>query len=221
MTRVVLPIIIAVLVVFGLRFGLQTILHAHDVAAIRTIDDTIQNQRAIVVTTADLTRQNSVDPAIEKVITACNTSDQQRFNTLLDSLAKNISPTDLDELTVLFYKCGHYDADRKGIMTARLEREVQILINLEQMRNYIQPYANNMQTETDTWKKIVEAEQKWTGYSNDLVTEQGIIIDLLRSGKKTTSPEVVEVLTKAGSARSQLQVLGLQIQNYRQSVQSI
>jgi hypothetical protein len=61
LTKIVFLAAIVIAVIFGVRFGLQTILRAHDTAAIRTIDETVDNQRKLVISIADLTRQNSVD----------------------------------------------------------------------------------------------------------------------------------------------------------------
>lgn len=221
LTKVALPILIILVIVFGLRFGIQQLLLAHDTATITTIDEAIKSQLVVVVETADLTRQNVADQALEKIIVDCNTSDRQRFDTLLDSLQKNISAVELNELTILFYKCGYFYAERKGVMAARLDREIETLKNLYALRTQIQPLTGALATEIDTWKNIAIAEQKWATYSKDLVEEQGAIIDLLRAGKTTTSTEVAAILTKASNARSQMEILGTQIQGYRQSIQSI
>lgn len=221
LTKIALPALVILVVVFGLRFGIQQLLRAHDTATITTIDEAIKSQLAIVVGTADLTRQNAADQALERIIIDCNTTDRQRFDTLLDSLQKNISATELNELTILFYKCGYFYAERKGVMAARLGREIETLENLYALRNQIQPLAGTLATEIDTWKNIAVAEQKWASYSKDLVEEQGAIIDLLRAGKTTTSVEVATILAKATNARSQMEILGTQIQGYRQSIQSI
>jgi hypothetical protein len=210
-----------IITIFGLRYVLQMVLHAHDVATIKTLDDAIQNERNFIATTADLTRQNAVDESTSKVLIDCSTAERQRFDLLLDELSKNISADNLHELAQLFYKCGSFSADQKGIMAAKLEREVDVLANLKTVRNHIQTYPEDMQTEITVWKKIAESELKWAAYSGELVTDQGLIIELFLKGKNASSPEVVEILTKASNAKSQMVVLGDQIKNYRQTVPSI
>ena len=67
-------------------------------------------------------------------------------------------------------------------------------------------------------KNIAEAESKWSAYFNELVTHQGTIISLLSNGKQQTSPEVIVVLGDVKSAREQMEVLGVQIQGYRETI---
>ena len=212
---------LGIIFVAALWFGGVHLLARHDAHTVQLVDDEVSKQKAVLVYVADLTRQNSADDATNKIVADCNTTDRQRFDTLLDLLSKNISETELKELNGLFYQCGRFYAERKAMMASRLTREVTTYKTLKNLRAAIQADNVDYAPELAAWQSIADAEQKWADYFNELVTHQGTIITLLLEGKRTTSPEVVAVLGDASAARQQMELLGIQIQGYRETLSKI
>jgi hypothetical protein len=201
-----------------LWFVVQALFAYHDVRTLGLIDEQVAAERAVLVYVADLTRQNGVDEATNKIVADCNGADRQRFDSLLDQLSKTISQSELTELTTLFGKCSNFYAERKSIMAARLSLEVQRYTVLKNLRNAIRVEKGDTMTELTAWQQVADAEQKWSDYFSELVTHQGTIITLLSNGKRATSPEVVAVLSDVKSAREQMEILGIQIQGYRETI---
>ena len=200
-----------VVVVGILWFVVQALFVYHDKQTLQLIDEQVAAERAVLVYVADLTRQNGVDEATNKIVADCNGADRQRFDTLLDQLSKTVSPAELTELTGLFGKCGNFYAERKSIMAARLHVEVQHYSLLKNLRAAITRDTADTNAELAAWQQVAEAELKWSDYFSELVTYQGTIITLLSNGKRATSPEVVAVLSDVKSAREQMEILGIQI----------
>ncbi len=207
-----------VVVVGILWFVVQALFAYHDTHTLQLIDEQVAAERAVLVYVADLTRQNGVDEATNKIVADCNGADRQRFDTLLDQLSKTVSPAELTELTGLFGKCGNFYAERKSIMAARLHVEVQHYSLLKNLRTAITRDTADTNAELAAWQQVAEAELKWSDYFSELVTYQGTIITLLSNGKRATSPEVVAVLSDVKSAREQMEILGIQIQGYRETI---
>jgi hypothetical protein len=219
--KYIFPTVLIIVIIFGLRFALQTLIAKHDAATLSSIDAQVNAEKSQLIAVADATRRNSGDPAVDAVVLDCSTGDRNRFDTLLDELSKNISSSDLNELHGLFYKCANYFALKKSVSTMRLSREVETYSALKKMRNQIQKYPTDITSEIDTWKKIADSETKWSSFFSDLVTYQETIINLFLAGKNAQSPEVIAVLEKVKNARAQLEVFGSQIAEFRSSISSI
>lgn len=219
--KTALVVTVSIIILLGVRVLIQTLIKNHDSVTLHIIDTEIIQQRARVVATADLTRQNGADAETEQIVSDCKGVDRQRFDTLLDSLSQSITTVELAELDVLFYKCGNFYAERKSVMSARLHREVAFFADLLSMRSHINPYDAPTNEEIQAWQKIATAELTWSKYFNDLVTYQGTIITLLRSGKAAAAPDVVAVLSQVKNARQQMEVLGSEIKGYRDTTTKI
>lgn len=217
------PIYVAlgILLVVGGWYGAKLLLSRHDAHTLSLVDAEIQTQKSQLVYIADITRQNGADESTTKIIVDCGSSYRQRFDTLLDSLSTTITPAELRELDGLFYKCGRFYAERKAIMAARLDREVDRYVALKELRRGIRPESTDITAELAAWQAIADAEQKWADYFNGLVTHQGTIITLLQNGKRTTSPEVMAILSDANASRQQMEILGIQIQAERDTLAKI
>lgn len=215
-------VVLSILVLFIVAYVVVPKIFAHhDASRISIIDTAVNAQKSTLITIADLTRQNNGDSEINAAIVDCKTDERNRFDTLLDTLSKTISPSELTELDSLFFKCADFYSLRKSVMTVRLRHEVAEYSALKKMRNEIEPYARDTSAELQAWQKISDSETKWSSYFNDLVTEQGAIIALFRAGKNASSPEVLTILAEVKNARSQMEILGSQITEYRSSIASI
>lgn len=219
--KIILAGILLILGALGLRFALSALMTKHDAFVLATIDTSVTTQKKYLIAVADATRNNNGDDDINKVITDCKVNDRNRFDTLLDTLSKSITTNELTELNSLFDKCANFYALRKAVMTVHLNRAVTEYIELKRMRNQIHPYTSDIAVEFTTWQKIADSETKWSDYFSNLVTEQGLVIALFRNGKTATSPEVLKILEQVKNERAQLEVLGSEITQYRNSLSDI
>ena len=218
-TRSTLTYVLGIMLLLGvtwLCFVLYT--SQNDIATLRALDAQITEQRAVLVTTADITRANGTDSIVEVIVTDCNAVDRQRFDTLLDSLSQQISNTELGELDTLFHKCGTFYAERKSILAARLIREVAFYKTLTTLRTEVENITPEALREVQMWQEIAESELTWSNYFNDLVDYQGAIILLLKTGRTESSPEVAAILAEVKNAREQMEVLRASIEQLRDSV---
>jgi hypothetical protein len=205
----------AVLLTVSVWYGI-TALGATSTERMRHLIDTkITDQESRLNTLADLTRQNKADATTERIIIDCKPTDRNRFDVLLDRLSGEIGALELDELDSLFYKCGHFYANQKAVMSGQLIREVTVYADYVDLRNNLIAFNNERNTTVQNWQQLAEAELQTAEYFNQLVTLQGIIIAALRAGQNSTSPEVIKTLAEVQNIRGQMLVLGKQIENYR------
>ncbi len=175
----------------------------------------ISEQQDRLVQVADQTKQ--IEPAeyVKVYIKDCEVIKRDRFDVLLDKLSATISPSELDELQILFYQCGSYFSDVKSAMTSSLAREVSLLESCISLETRIAGEQEDNVRRLDMWNKVIEAEKKNAQYFADLVTYQEEIIEALRSGQSSTSADVTAILKKVQMTREQMLVLNQQIDTYR------
>ena len=97
-------------------------------------------------------------------------------------------------------------------MATRLVREVQIFSDYITLRESLQKMPSDQSKKIQSWQALAEAELKTAEYFNSLVSLQGTIINELRTGKSSASPEIVATLGEVNKVRGQMVVLSKQIE---------
>jgi hypothetical protein len=186
-----------------------------------TIDTQLAEQELLLSSVADLTRQLGADEITEQIVVDCVPVERLRFDQLLNQLSGSITRAELEELDVLFYKCGSYYADRKLVMAARLLREVDTYKNYLSLRaNVVGDDSQNLERLAN-WQQVADMEMKAASYFNDLVDLQGDIILTLLAGKSRTSPEITTTLESVTVIRNEMTVLAQQIEKIRAELRPI
>ena len=193
-------------------YAVQKYVEKTNSTTINQISLAVSKQEVILKSLAELTRSNGADAVTDRFISDCKAVERIRFDTLLDSLSKNLSNSDLTEVNSLFFKCGSFYAHRKSIMAIKLSQEVDHLNTLHSILTSISSVPKENFTTVATWKEIAEAELKTAEYFNTLVDLQGNVITDLLSGKRSDSPELIATLTEVNSVRGQMLVLSKQIE---------
>lgn len=196
-------------------------INLHDARIVAAFNNQISNQYAVMASAADAVRQNASDATTNLIITDCAPADRGRFDTLLDSLSNTITRAELVELDTLFYKCGSYFAERKSLLAVLFRREVTGYLDLLALQTTVTANTSETDAAVELWQKIIDAELKTAEYFAQLVTQQGAIIALLKSGKPVNSSEVTEILSDVQNVRNQIMVLSTQIEEHRTLLKSI
>jgi bisphosphoglycerate-independent phosphoglycerate mutase (AlkP superfamily) len=164
----------------------------------------VSEQRALLVTIAETTARNGADTATEKIITDCSISERTEFDALLDKLNNNLSKTELATLERLFGRCGSFYAERKSVMVARLEREVEVYEDFVNQLEKIDP-RDIEEYKVSEWKLLVEDEKIQSTEFSALVNYQDTIIKSLLEGKSSESGEILSVLKSVKESQQVLQ----------------
>ncbi len=212
LNRLTVILILCVIVLISIFLFTQDNALGQNSKTIATLDAAILIQSDNLRGLAEITRVNGADATTDRIITDCSAGERERFDTLLDKLQANISETELNELTTLFYSCGSFFADRKAVMATKLQREVEILSDYIDLRSIVSGKSSEGASQLEAWKKLAESELKTAEYFKDLVQLQGKIIILLGNGQTPTSPEVLAILSQVNTVRGQMLVLSDQIE---------
>ncbi len=181
----------------------------------------ITEQAGLLATIAETMARNGADQVTEQIIRDCSVAERTAFDTLLSRLNTGLARSELIELERLFGRCGNFYAERKSVMAARLEREVEIYdMFVKQLANISGTHAADSYS-VGTWRELVELERKQSNLFSELVTTQDQIITTLLTGKSATSPEIQVILENAQSIQETLIVTSAQAAEVRASLVSL
>jgi hypothetical protein len=186
-----------------------------------TLKTAIAEQELVVATVADLVRQSGADEVTEKIVVDCSATERQKFETLLDKLSASISKPELTELDSLFFRCGSFYADRKGVMAARLIREVSVYRDYIELRAEIISGDEELLKRVVYWQQVAESELLLASDFDKLVELQRDIIMTLLAGKDRTSPEISSTLEHVALVKNNMTVLTKQVENARAELRTI
>jgi hypothetical protein len=175
----------------------------------------ISEQEKLLATVAETTARNGADKVTESIVKDCSVTERTDFDTLLSQLDKSLSLSDLTKLERLFGRCGSFYAQRRAVMVAKFEREIEVL----------EAYVTQLQTISDEktiekyqlqmWKELAIAEKKQSELFNTLVQQQDQIIGTLLEGKSPSSIEIREILTSVSETQESLFVASKQAASLR------
>lgn len=181
----------------------------------------ISEQEVLLASIAEIVARNGADEVTERIIRDCSLSERIRFDELLSSLDKSLNKTQLVELERLFGRCGNFFAERKSVMAARLEREIQIYQMFVNQLNNITKTDTSAEYSVEEWITLSELETKQSQLFLELVAVQDRIITLLLEGKLASSEEVQNTLQEANQIQQSLLVANSQASSIRSSLVSL
>lgn len=154
----------------------------------------IAAQLTTVTALSEVMARGGVDTVTETVIKDCAPGERNRFDDLLGRLSAGLTQTELSELSRLFDRCAPFYSRQKAVMTARLEREVELYRLFSERLLRINPRADVERFAVTTWQELVDFEIEQSVLYERLVALQGQIIETLLSGKAVSSPEIATLL---------------------------
>lgn len=155
--------------------------------------------RTIMVDTATRTDNNGADEFISSIITDC--SRRSEFEALLVKL-DTLSPKELITIQTLFESCGDFYPERKALMVAKLERELQSYSNLLTLLSTLTTRDISSYKEA-LWTELVNLEKERSALLSEQYMIQADIIEALIRGERV-SGETVQTLVHDGSEVNQL-----------------
>jgi hypothetical protein len=185
-----------------------------------TLRAQIENQEALLMTTAELTARNGADEVTESIVRDCPTKERTQFDRLLGQLNTGLNASELREVERLFWLCGGFTAERKLMMVARLSREIEVYENyVAQLKAITSESAVEVYPVND-WKQLAADEKKQGQLFNELVNLQGKIISTLLEGRNINSDEIVAILTEVKEKQEALLVANKQAGELRSKIVS-
>ncbi len=160
-------------------------------------------QQTLLTTIAETTARGGADAVTEEIVKDCSIDERTQFDALLGRLDAGLSQSELSTLERLFGRCGSFYAQRKSVMVARFEREVEVYGNyvdqLEQVGG-----VDVEDFKVVLWEQLVEDEKKQSAEFTALVENQDKIISSLLTGKSAASPEIKTILDEVKRVQQSL-----------------
>jgi hypothetical protein len=170
------------------------------------LDNQLQSQTNDLRELAILSARGGVSVSVEKFIPECESTDRVTFDTLLASLDRGLSNSELQKLSSLFDKCGRVFASRRAAMVLEFDREVN---NFEELLTLKSMLGDDKDTQPSLveWKNLVEKEKSISDKFLALVNIQEQIIKTLLAGDLTTSSKVEAIRKQADIIMTELTVV--------------
>lgn len=187
-----------------LIYSFSTIIVNKKTEAVKNIiTDKIENQIMIVSESATVLGNGSVSSDVDSIVPKCNYSDLTKYDTLLSSLDKGLSKSNIIELKSLFDRCGDNASNQRSVMALKLNQEVNNLDNLIFVSVELEDDKKLLDT-LSKWKKLSELEIKIADLFSDLVFAQNEIINTLLGNVSSNVRSVEEIRMEAQSIRNNL-----------------
>ncbi len=179
------------------------------------IEGRLTTQVALLKDLAVVTDRNGADPAIATIISDC--PRREEYESLLIKLGM-LTKKDLVTMQSLFESCGSFYAERKALMVAKIERELDEYLSLIEFLEILDGQIPDSR-EIERWKEIVTLEKN----RSELLTDQNIIqaeiITLLISGSTVQSKEVSTLVLEAQEIGELLSVSDQKIDVLRNDIE--
>jgi len=177
----------------------------------------IAQQENTITSLAEVTDRNGADSVVSKIIKDCVPEDRQRFDELLGDLG-TLPYSEIVEVDQLFDACGDFFAERKALMTARLNREYEVYVDYVGLLNMIDARAEAVMYPLDSWSELVTLELNRSELSSQLVSIQKDIILALLDGVSIQSEQMRTEVAKAQEAQDTLSYTGVRIDTLREGI---
>ncbi len=159
---------------------------------------------------AILTKADSADSVLDSVIKDCSLENRVRFDAQLSRLA-SLSPQELKEIEPLFDACGSFFAEKKALMSLRLQREYEVFKDLMSIVETFEDIDSKYESVSTNWGLLTDLESERARLALTLVQIQKNIISELRKGTSVRA-DSVEVLTVEGQkTKDKLIEIGIQV----------
>lgn len=213
MTRVVLSLLIGIMVGLG---GYHVYSEASKPDMAFVINQQIKLREQAFRDLLAMTENNEAKPVANKIIDPCGSTEQLRFDWLLNNLP-TLSENELQEAKRALKTCGDVIASRKAYMVAELENE---LFQLEQLHALLfawiedESITNNL----NVYRDLVRLESERASSLTQFVNLQEQIIDNLIKGLSASDHQMVELTNKVQEEYDTYSVLKTQIKTAKEQL---
>lgn len=190
-----------------LIYSFSTIIVNKKIEAVRnSVTYKIENQIKIVSESATVLGNGSVSSDVDLIVPKCNYSDLTKYDTLLSSLDKGLSKSNIIELKSLFDRCGDNASNQRSVMALKLNQEINNLDSLISVSVELENDKELLNT-LSKWKKLSELEIKIADLFSDLVFAQNEIINTLLGNVSSNVRSVEEIRKEAEGIRNNLTIV--------------
>jgi hypothetical protein len=180
----------------------------------------LTEQENTMLNLSTLIDRDEADEAVAQIVKDCSVEERQQFDTLLSSLSE-LNRQKLQEVNGLFDMCSHFYADRQAILAMRLNRELETYEEYVALLALTDSDVEEYTARTEQWQKLSQFEHDRSRLAAELVDLQGVIIDLLVSGKSVDSEEILNALQDAQVARVALVTLNTEADELRKQLSEL
>ncbi len=162
----------------------------------QNLETQLAEQRSLLISLAEITARNGTDSVTDSILKDCAVTQRTEFDALLGSLDQGLSPEDLFKLERLFGRCGSFYSEKKALLTARLNREIEIYATFVDQLDILNQHSKTKEYKVEDWKTIASLEQKQSLLFMELVSLQSEIIQALIADNAPDSQIMKEILTR-------------------------
>lgn len=186
-----------------------------------TIELQISEQQTLLASIAETTARNGADATTEAIVRDCASEERKEFDSLLGRLDAGLPYTELTKLERLFGRCGNFYAERKSVMVARFEREIDLYEAYISQLEALESSDKEKTYKVERWKELVQKEKQQSESFSKLVPLQDKIISTLLSGKSIQSEELKATLQEARDVQEVLILANTQASQIRSELISL
>lgn len=186
-----------------------------------TVELKIAQQQTVLASVAEVTARGGADAVVASIITDCSSGERGRFDTLLGTLDRGLTASELSELSRLFDRCGSFFAERKAVMVARMKREMEVYREFIDLLGTVTGGSPRERYEVGEWERLVAAEEQQSSLFSELVSLQGEIITSLEAGTSAGSDEIAALLQEVSQVRESLAVATVQAAELRADLNAL
>ncbi|MCA9366647.1 hypothetical protein KC887_00075 [Candidatus Kaiserbacteria bacterium] len=170
----------------------------------------VAEQETVLATIAEVTARNGADAVTESVIRDCTQTERSSFDSLLGRLDAGLSTTELSDLERLFGRCGRFYAERKSVMVARLEREIEVYASLIAQASVVAGRDQSEAFQLPAWQNLSELESRQSELFTELVNIQDEIISTLLTGGASQQETLANIKAAAKEVQENLALVNTQ-----------
>jgi hypothetical protein len=186
-----------------------------------TLELQIAEQQALLISLAETTARNGADATTETIIRDCAAEERREFDLLLGKLDTGLPTAELAKLERLFGRCGSFYSERKSVMVARLEREIDLYETYIAQLQTLKGVDVEKTYQVDRWKELAAKEQQQSDSFAKLVPLQDRIISALLAGKSIQSDDLKITLQEARDVQELLILANTQASQIRAELISL
>ena len=190
-----------IVLVYALALAVSSMKFA---TAKQNLETQLAEQKSLLISLAEITARNGTDSVTDSIIKDCAVAQRTEFDALLGSLDQGLSQEDLFKLERLFGRCGSFYSEKKALLTARLNREVEIHATFVDQLDILNQHSKTKEYKVEEWKTIASLEQKQSSLFIELVSLQSEIIQALISDNAPDSQKIKEILTRVKTTQESL-----------------
>lgn len=211
--ELLIGLVLGVIVVFAaseyvVNKRMQTLSEVSSVELSKQIDAAVEISKLLA--------RGAVISEIEQLIPECSVEQMVAYDTLLSSLDKGLSYTDLTRLKELFAVCGNVAAQRRSVMTLILSKHVEAIASLVSQK--VAAGEEVTDYKLSEWQELVKKEQTISRLFVSLVDAQESIIVSLLKNVPATSITVENIRASAQTLREEMITLTEEVTTLRASL---